>query len=136
MPTEPSSRPPAVLALVAWTVLVWTTRIGNIWGDDGLDTGEKVGRTALALSFTALAALVAWAVLTRWEHRRPAVLALAGWTVGVWVVRAVGIAGGDHRAAFVVVHLVLAAVSLALSWLALRACGGVRPGSVAAPSSR
>ena len=26
-------RLPATLALCAWTLLVWTTRIGNIWGD-------------------------------------------------------------------------------------------------------
>ena len=128
-------RTPALL-LAGWTVLVWTTRIGNIWGDDGLDTGEKVGRTALALSFTVLAALVVWAVLTRSRHRRLAVLGLAAWTIGVWVVRAVGIVGGDHSAGFVAVHLVLAAVSIALSWLAVRATGGDRSGSRAATTSR
>jgi hypothetical protein len=46
--------------------------------------------------------------------------ALAAWTVVVWVVRAIGIATGDHEAAFIAVHLVLATVSIALSaaaWL-------------------
>lgn len=108
----------AATALVAWTLLVWTTRIGNIWGDDALTTGEKWGRTGLALSFTALAASVVIGVVRREPWLRLAVLALAGWTVGVWAVRSVGIATGDHSAAFIAVHLVLATVSIALAGLA------------------
>jgi hypothetical protein len=46
---------------------------------------------------------------------RLAVLALAGWTIGVWVVRSVGIATGDHSAAFTAVHLLLATISIALA---------------------
>ena len=108
------------LALGVLTLLVWTTRIGNIWRDDGLTDAERWGRTALALSFTVLAVAVAWALLRRAPWRRLAVLALAGWTVAVWVVRAVGIATAEHEAAFVAVHLVVAAVSIALSVLAVR----------------
>jgi hypothetical protein len=126
-------RPPAVLALVGWTGFVWTTRIGNIWGDDGLTSGEKWGRTGLALSFTVLALATAWALWQRVAWVRTAVLALAAWTVGVWVVRSIGIATGDHEAGFIVVHLVLAAVSFALSALAIRAVG--RRERDAAPSS-
>lgn len=117
----PTRRPPAVAALVVWTLLVWTTRIGNIWGDDALSTADKWGRTGLALSFTVLAVATAWALWQRAAWLRPAVGALAAWTVGVWVVRALGIATGDHGAAFVAVHLVLAIVSVALSALAWRA---------------
>lgn len=112
---------PATLALVVWTLLVWTTRIGNIWGDDALSTGDKWGRTGLALSFTALALAVAWALWRRSAWLRTATLVLAGWTVAVWVVRAVGIATGDHDAAFIAVHLVLAIVSLTLAAAAARA---------------
>ncbi len=121
-----SRRPPILLALVAWTFLVWTTRISNVWGDDDLTTGEKWGRTGLAMTFTVLGLAVAWALWRRTSWRRPAVLALAGWTTAVWVVRAVGIATGDHDAAFIVVHVVLAVVSITLSALAVRA---VLPGS-------
>jgi hypothetical protein len=110
-----------VIALVAWTGVVWTTRIGNIWGDDGLTDGEKWGRTGLALSFTVLAIAVALALVRRAAWLRPAAGALAGWTTVVWVVRAAGIATGDHDAAFVAVHLVLAVVSIALAVLAWRA---------------
>ena len=55
-----------------------------------------------------------------WRRDRRLPLLLAGWTVAVWVVRAVDIAAlSDHDTAFVVVHLVLAAVSIALSvWVA------------------
>jgi cobalamin synthase len=118
-------RLPATIALVAWTLLVWTTRIGNIWGDDGLTSGEKWGRTGLALSFTVLALTVAHAVWHRSAWRSIAVKALAGWTIGVWAVRSVGIATGDHSGAFVAVHLVLAVVSIALSLLATRESGRV-----------
>jgi hypothetical protein len=113
-------RRPAAIALVAWSLFVWTTRIGNIWGDDALTDGEKWGRTGLALSFTVLAVVAAGALWRGTAWLRGAVLALAGWTVAVWIVRSVGIATGDHGAAFVTVHLVLAIVSIALSSLASR----------------
>ena len=113
-------RRPATIALCVWTLLVWTTRIGNIWGDDDLTSGEKWGRTGLALSFTVLALAVGHAVYHRTSWRGVAVKGFAGWTIGVWVTRSIGIATGDHDTAFVVVHLVLAAVSTALSLLAVR----------------
>jgi cobalamin synthase len=113
-------RRPATIALLVWSLFVWTTRIGNIWGDDALTNGEKWGRTGLALSFTALAAIVAVALYRRVAWLELAVKALAGWTIGVWVTRSFGIATGDHSAAFVTVHLVLAVISIALSLLAVR----------------
>ncbi len=63
-------RHPFALALVAWTFFVWTTRIGNIWRDADLDTGEKVGRTGLALSFTLLAVAVVVALWRGSERTR------------------------------------------------------------------
>ena len=36
-----SRRLPATIALCVWTVLVWTTRIVNIVGDDDLTGAEK-----------------------------------------------------------------------------------------------
>ena len=50
-----------------------------------------------------------------------AVPALAVATVVVWAVRVPLVLASDHEAAFVVVHLVLAAVSVALAAGALRA---------------
>jgi len=108
------------IGLCVWTFLVWTTRIGNIWNDDALTDGEKWGRTGLAMSFTVLALAVIVALVKRAAWLRPAAVVLAAWTTAVWVVRAVGVATGDHDAAFVAVHLFLAAVSLTLAAQAVR----------------
>jgi hypothetical protein len=129
-----SRRLPATLALCGWTLLVWTTRIGNIWDDDDLTTGEKWGRTGLALSFTVLALAVGYAVLRRQPWCGLAVKLLAGWTIGVWLTRSVGIATGDHDAAFIAVHLVLALVSIALSVLAVRETSRVVASATAGPA--
>jgi hypothetical protein len=99
---------------------VWTTRIRNIWTDDALSAGTQWARTALALSFTVLALAVGHAVYHRTSWRDGVVRLLAGWTVVVWVVRAVGIALADHDAAFVAVHVVLAVVSIGLAVAAVR----------------
>jgi hypothetical protein len=112
-------RPAALLSVV--TLLIWTTRIRNIWTDDELDTAGQVSRTALALLFSALALAT---LATWWRARRDeAVPAYAGrlvrtfaaWTVVVWVVRGVQIALADHAVGFVVVHSVLALGSIALA---------------------
>jgi hypothetical protein len=114
-------RRPAAAALVAWSLLVWTTRIANVWGDGALDTGDKLGRTALALSFTLLAGAV---VATVWRGAEQASLravgALAAWSVAVWVVRGLGIVAAHHELGFKVVHSVLAVVSIVLAGVAWR----------------
>ena len=113
------------VALVTWTFFVWTTRIGNIWRDDALDTAGKVGRTALALSFTLLALAVVGALWRRPAWVRPTVVALSVWTTGVWLVRDTSILFGDHDTAFKVVHTVLAVVSIVLAGLAVRETASV-----------
>jgi hypothetical protein len=114
-------RRPCALALVAWTFFVWTTRIGNIWRDDALDVGDKIGRTGLAASFTVLALAVAVALWQRSASAtRVTVGLLAGWSVAVWVVRDARIVAADHELGFTIVHLVLGAVSVALAALAWR----------------
>lgn len=123
-------RRPLALALVAWTFFVWTTRIANIWRDEALDTGEKLGRTGLALSFTILAVAV---VATLWRRAegaaRVAVGALAAWSVAVWLVRDVRIVLADHEVGFKVVHTVLAVVSIVLAALAWREARRVPAGA-------
>jgi hypothetical protein len=111
------------VALVAWSLFVWTTRIRNIWGDDTLSTSEQVTSTALALSFTVLALIALVTVLRPPARGRVATLAvdaLSAWTVAVWAVRVPAILLDDHGAAFKVVHTVLAVVSVALAALAVR----------------
>jgi hypothetical protein len=117
----------AAFALCGWTLFVWTTRIGNIWRDDAASTASKLGSTALALSFTVLAVAVGIAAWRRVASAlRPAVLALAGWTTGVWVVRSLTILAGDRSAGFKVVHGLLAVVSIGLAAWAVRT---VHPGT-------
>ncbi len=109
------------VALVAWTFLAWTTRIGNIWRDGDLDTAGKWGRTALALSFTVLAIGVVVALGRRAPRPLVAVVgALAAWTTGVWIVRGAGIVTADHAVGFKVVHSVLAVISIVLAAVAWR----------------
>jgi peptidoglycan/LPS O-acetylase OafA/YrhL len=111
----------ATVALVAWTFLVWTTRIANIWRDADLDTGERWGRTLLALSFTVLAVAVVVVVGRRLGQATVvAVGALAAWSIAVWVVRGIGILATDHDIGFKVVHTALAVVSIVLAVLAWR----------------
>jgi hypothetical protein len=118
----------AVFGLLAWTFLVWTTRIGNIWRDDELDTAAKWGRTGLAMSFTVLAAAV---IVAFWYGERSgirrAVGALCGWTVAVWAVRSVAILLGDWSGGFKAVHIVLAAVSIALAVAAVKSLRAPAP---------
>jgi peptidoglycan/LPS O-acetylase OafA/YrhL len=108
----------AALALVVWTFFVWTTRIGNIWRDEDLETAGKIGRTALALSFTFLAIGVLVGLLRRAKWARQAVYALTAWTVAVWAVQGIRILTDDHEVGFKVVHTVLAVVSIALAVVA------------------
>ena len=107
--------PPVVAwALVLWTLFVWGTRIANILTDGGGAGALAVAVVLTALGLAAAASLAAarppWAV--------PA-LALA--TIAVWAVRVPLVLTNGHEAAFVVVHLVLAAVSVALAAASLRA---------------
>jgi hypothetical protein len=110
-----------VAVLVGWTLFVWTTRVGNIWRDHALDAGQKLGRTGLALSFTALALVALVAYVQRRPWLAQAVLVLAGWTTVVWIERSVGIVRDHHSAAFVTVHVILAVISITLSALAAKA---------------
>jgi hypothetical protein len=122
-----AARPRAAVVLAVWTFFVWTTRINNIVADAALDGGQKAARVALALSFTALVALVVVALASRPTWLQPAVTVLAVWTVAVWAVRAVAIGLGDHDAAFIAVHLALAIVSVTLAGLAVRETRAVSP---------
>ena len=114
-----------LVAYLAWTLFVWATRLSILWGS-GSATGNRAVASLLVLSFLGCAGVVA-AVLVRARGQEVppggAVLAIrlvAAWTVGVWVVRAVGIALDHHPVAFLLVHLVLAVVSITLALLSAR----------------
>lgn len=109
---------PAVVvwAFAAWTVFVWGTRIRNILSDDG---GAPV--LAVAVGLTVLGLLVA--VFAATGRARWAVPVAAAATVAVWLVRVPQLLLHDHSVGFVVVHVVLAGVSIALAAGAVRAVG-------------
>jgi hypothetical protein len=132
------------LVLSVWTLLVWTTRIRNIWTDESLSTSGQVFRTVLAGVFTAfaLATVATWIRARRGTATVPAwapalIRTFALWTAGVWLVRGTQIALGDHSASFVVVHTVLALVSTALAAWAWAAVSNrlSDPGRRPAPAS-
>lgn len=93
--------------LVAWTVLVWATRIDNVVGDDELSAVDAAWRVGVAALFLVGAAAL---VATR-RALGPFVL----WTCGYWLVRGTQIIAADHDLGFTVVHTVLMVVSISLA---------------------
>jgi hypothetical protein len=98
-----------LLALPIWTLFVWGTRLRIIFDTDQSRTTVIV---PIVLTVLAIAAFV---------DRRRGIAALAAATIVVWVVRLPLVLVHDHDAGFKAVHAVLAVVSLALSYGALRA---------------
>jgi len=98
-----------LLALPIWTLFVWATRMRIIFDQDQPKTTVIV---PVILTVLAVVALV---------DRRRGLLALAAATTAVWVVRLPLVLAHDHAAGFKVVHAVLAIVSLALAYGAVRA---------------
>jgi len=115
----------ALVALVAWTVLVWGNRVLNVVrGDETLPARVVSSITAVVfLALAAGAALVAVRTRRRPLDRQMAGIlgAFAGLTIAYWPARMGLIALADHPVGFVVVHLVLGVVAVALSVPVLRA---------------
>ncbi len=111
-------------ALLAWTTFVWVGRIRNAVSDPELSGSDRVGPLLLSASFLVLAVVVG-ALLYR-DHiagtassagaLRLGVRTFAAVTVAFWLVRAIQIAvRHPDDVPFVVVHVVLAAVSISLA---------------------
>jgi hypothetical protein len=123
-----------LLVLAAWQLFVWGTRIRNVMGDEslmGLDQVVLVGLSATFLVYGVIAVGV-------WREMRPGLggptangvrwlQAGACWTVVVWLLRGGDILLSDHEAAFKVVHLVLAGISVALALLVVRVVTAAAP---------
>lgn len=112
-------RPLAVAVFAMWTLLVWANRINNIVnhdGGDGVDLARAVAFVVVGLAVAVVAVRPMPAALA---HR---VVSIAGWaSIALWATRIVTIPLGDHTVGFVVVHLVLAAISISLALWAMRA---------------
>lgn len=118
-----------VVAFVVFTVFVWAQRLVNIAQGDETDVRLSVALSVGLLGLGALSGLalvmVGWA---GWPATPP--VAAVVWrvaavaTVAVWVVRAVQITLDWRSPGFVVVHLVLALVSILLAAGLWRVAGG------------
>ncbi len=107
--------PPALAALVVWTLLTWTTRLPLAWGDADLDLPGKLEATVPVVVFVGVAAATAVAGWRRSTMVGRVGAALAGWSIAYWAVRLPLILGHDHPGAFKAVHAGLAAVAVGLS---------------------
>ena len=116
------------IGFALWTLFVWGGRLRNLWQEPGPLADVSRWSLAGAIAFSAGGLLVLLTSLVRRPGivRQAAVGALAGLTAVVWAIRAVDIAVGDHSIGFIVVHLVLAVVSVALAALAVWAVTGAR----------
>jgi len=136
-----------VTALVfgGWTLFVWVGRLRNLAAEPGSVLDASRWSFIGSLAFTVLgvavvgAAILALAGISRLALG-PVVLALAVLTIGVWALRAVDIAIGDHSIGFIAVHLVLAVLSIGLAVAALvgvrRAGASAETGDGRLPSKR
>ncbi|MBX7068212.1 MAG: hypothetical protein K1X38_02390 [Microthrixaceae bacterium] len=115
----------AVAVLALWTLLVWGNRIVNITTRDGGD-GVDLAR-AIAFVLVGLAVAVV-AVRPMPAPSAQRVVTVAAWaSIALWATRIVTIPLGDHEVGFIVVHLVLAAISIALAIWAMRSVRAVVP---------
>jgi hypothetical protein len=109
-----------VVAMVAWALFVWSTRINNAWSDHTASLASKWGATLLSASFIAfaVAGIVVW-VRARGRGWRPSEVvvlrAFAAWTTAVWLVFGTLILVHNHPIAFKAVHVTLGLISIGLS---------------------
>ena len=122
----------AVGSFLVWTVFVWgIVRVRNILGDDELSAASQAWSLLLSATLwvpaVVLGVVLAAAAL---RHRglpsaaRTGVAVLGVWTTVIWLIRGYDIAiASDHGTGFIVVHLVLAVISVGLAVLAARSLG-------------
>lgn len=115
-----------IAGFLGWTLFVWgIVRVRNILGDDALSVAERNKALLLSASFWIPAVVLAVAVVTTLVQKatlgavtRAGLLALAGWSVLVWIFRIIGIAfTSDRGFAFIAVHVVLGVISIVLAAL-------------------
>lgn len=116
-----------------WTLFVWVGRLRNLNADPGGFAEASRWSLIGSIVFTVLGLALVLSVIAGWitaarsgdrifaaGAKRVFVVALAAVTAVVWLIRATDIARGDHTAAFIAVHVVLAVVSIGLAVLSLR----------------
>ena len=130
----------SVGAFLVWTIFVWgIVRVRNIMGDAELTGSERTWPLVLAASLWVPAAVLLIVLVVTLIRKKPfakgatvGVAVLGVWTTLVWMVRAFDIAlVSDRELPFILVHLVLAVISVGLAVLAARA---LRPDSALTPN--
>lgn len=114
------------LVLSGWTLFVWGGRLRNLAADETLSSWALAWRAGLSATFVGLALGLLIAVFVRPHATKPTALVLAAVGIAVWAVRGIDIALGDHSAAFIAVHTVLAIVTIGLGVFVLRRWFGPR----------
>lgn len=120
-------RPPLAVALfAAFTVLIWGQRIVNIAGPAGGSAFDLARAVAFVIAGLAVAFAAARTSVGA-AHLERVVGVAAALTVVSWLVQMVLIVGRDRSIGFVVVHAVLAVVSIGLAawaWSVVRRSTG------------
>lgn len=143
------------LVFGGWTLFVWVGRLRNLAAEPGSVFDASRWSLIGSVAFTVLGVAVVVAAVLVWAGRGrasggraalgrtalgPAIAALAVLTIGIWALRAVDIAIGDHSIGFIAVHLVLAVVSIGLAVAAMlavrRARASAETGDGRLPSKR
>ena len=112
---------PWLVAMVAWALFVWTTRIRNAATDHHASAWSKTGAVALSLSFVCFAvAGIVILVLSRKDRlvspvEARVLQAFAAWTTAVWLVFGTIIVVHHHPIPFKAVHVTLGLISIGLS---------------------
>lgn len=112
----------SVAVLVLWTLFVWVGRLRNLAAADGGFATASRWSLVGSIVFVSLAVLVGFGLVLKNSSRVTAgiVAVLALVTIGVWIVRAIGIVLADHSWPFIAVHCLLAVVSIGLALWALQ----------------
>lgn len=101
------------------TLLVWITRIYNLFADDEISNGERIWRLSVALIFLLGAVAVIRILVGSWRDRNlkksRLIPGFCIWTVTFWIVRTVGIVVADHQTGFKIVHVFMAIVFILLA---------------------
>ena len=130
----------SVGAFLVWTIFVWgIVRVRNIMGDAELTGSERTWPLVLAASLWVPAAVLLIVLVVTLIRKKPfakgatvGVAVLGVWTTLVWMVRAFDIAlVSDRELPFILVHLVLAVISVGLAVLAALA---LRPDPALTPN--
>jgi hypothetical protein len=119
-----------LIAVVVWTLYVWSTRIRNAAGDAALSSGSKAFSIGLSVTFVAFAVAGVVVLVRSWSRPRThaenlLLRVFAGWTVVVWVVRVPMILVADHVVGFKIVHATLGLISVGLAALVWRSTTAV-----------